>query len=73
MNNKNVPGCDGGYCRSNDPQELRVLPYSGDGNLILCRDCFNAEIHYRTVRNPQVWKPFSLPKWESLRVYEGGK
>lgn len=78
MNNpRKNPNCDNEHCR--EPHgEIRVLPtgpkdpISGDGcsNALLCRACFDHEIRWRKERNSEVWKPFDLPTWESLRIYE---
>lgn len=55
--------------------EVRVLPLGGDGNLILCRACYRRELAWRIGRNRELAKDaaFSLPAWESLRVYEGAQ
>lgn len=61
--------CDGsGPCT---PGIVRVLPYGGDGNLILCLSCFNREIAWRKERNKQLSKDcqFKLPFWNELRIY----
>lgn len=65
----NNPMCDGsGPCSSG---EVRVLPYTVDGNIILCRSCFEREIAWRIERNRDLSADckFKLPPWESLRVY----
>lgn len=60
--------CDGDHCQS-ATGEVRVLPYGGGGNLILCRACFDHEIAWRKERNREVHSPFNLPLWNSLSVY----
>jgi len=60
--------CDGDHCRV-ETGEVRVLPYGGGGNLILCRACYEHEIRWRKERNREVWSAFDLPAWESLRIY----
>lgn len=66
------PNCDGaGPCCLG---EVRLLPVSKDpmqGNLILCRNCFQHEIEYRESRNLELAPEarFHLPKWETLSIY----
>ncbi len=60
--------CDGDHCRS-ETGDVRVLPYGGGGNLILCRACYEHEMAFRRERNLAVWSPFELPAWDSLKVY----
>lgn len=63
-------GCDGGCC-TEEHGELRRLPCSRTGGLILCRPCFDHELRYRhdeVMRGIQ----FELPAWESLEVYSQG-
>ena len=63
------PMCDGsGPCSFG---EVRVLPTGGDGNAILCRNCFNREIEYRVERNRDLSPDcrFALPAWGSLEIY----
>jgi len=55
--------CDGGHCETAQ-WEVRLLPYGGGGNLILCRACYDSEMQYRGETEP---------KWEDLKVYDGGK
>lgn len=64
------PNCDGSHCQSSVGQ-VRVLPYSRDGNLILCLHCYAYEIAWRRDRNKSLAKDcqFDLPKWEELAVY----
>src|SRR5215510_726538 len=62
------PNCDGDHC-THSKGEVRVLPYGGGGNLILCQACYEHEINWRKERNREVASPFGLPTWESLRVY----
>jgi hypothetical protein len=40
--------------------EVRMLPYGGDGNLILCKACYARELAYRGE---------SSPSWDSAPVY----
>ncbi len=65
--------CDGrGPCT---PGTVKVLPIGGEGNLILCRSCWNREIEYRQNRNRSLGKfaQFDTPNWESGNVYETGE
>ena len=64
--------CDGGHCRSRTG-EVRVLPLGGEGNLIVCRACFDHEIAFRRERNKELSSDaaFDLPRWEDSRVYGG--
>lgn len=70
MPNRN-PECCGCHCNAHTG-EVRVLPYGGYGNLILCRACFECEILYRIDRNRKLGTAFQflLPKWEDLKVHE---
>lgn len=64
------PNCDGsGPC--SQVQQVRVLPYGGDGNLILCHSCYNKEMAFRYARNQELAKDcqYDLPAWSSLKVY----
>jgi hypothetical protein len=68
------PNCDGdGPCHEN--QQVCVLPYSEDGNLIVCRSCYRAEMIYRRQRNFGLAKDlqFEIPSWDSLKIYEIGE
>lgn len=55
--------------------ETRLLPMGGDGNDILCFQCFAKEMKFRRSRNeedaregrPELWA--KVPKWEDLKVY----
>ena len=59
--------CDGANCASPTGQ-VRLLP-AGDGNIILCRACFNHELRFRCERNREVSNQFDLPTWDSLKVH----
>lgn len=67
MKTKN-PNCDKDKCLSENG-EVRVLPIGSDGNLILCRACFNHEIAWRHWRNRNN-KMFETPNWEDCKVSE---
>ena len=71
----NVPGCDGGFCRSNKAQELRRLPTGGEGAAILCQACYQQEMGWRRDRNKELDADvrYDLPTWESLEVYNGAE
>lgn len=64
------PNCDGDKCRSSKGQ-VRKLPIDGDGNLILCRVCFDHEILFRVERNIDLGThaQFDTPSWKDLEVY----
>lgn len=66
------PNCDG--AGPHVVAEVRVLPYDGDGNLILCRACFAREIAWRIGRNLELAPAarYDLPSWDSLEVYDNG-
>lgn len=62
--------CDGVHCLAKTGQ-VRLLPYGGDGNMILCRSCFNHEIRERERRNKEAKENlFDTPKWEDCKPYE---
>ena len=67
------PNCDGNHCSSEQGQ-VRVLPYSGDGNLILCQACYHYEMAWRKDRNKELasWAAFKLPAWSNLKIYDHG-
>ena len=52
--------------------EVRVMPTGGDGNLILCRQCWENELHYRRDRNRSlaVFAQFDIIAWNDAKVYE---
>jgi len=62
------PDCDGSHCISSHG-EVRVLPYSDDGNLILCYSCFQYEISWRKEENRRTNRNFKIPGWETLSIY----
>jgi hypothetical protein len=64
------PMCDGEHCFQREG-EVRLLPYGGSGNLILCSSCFRHEMAWRLKRNRELSADcqFELPSWESLKVY----
>lgn len=66
MNHDN-PNCDNNKCKRADG-EVRLLPTGGDGNMILCRDCYEHEMRYRRER-VAAGEPFDLPAWNELKVY----
>ena len=67
---KAMNGCDHGH---QTPHEVRLLPIGGGGNAILCRPHFLEEMLRRKQRNETLHPAdkWTLPKWESLEVYEG--
>jgi hypothetical protein len=57
------------HCDGSGPHtggEVRVLPYGGGGNLILCYSCYRKEIRYRM---SFVAREFDLPGWKDLEIY----
>jgi hypothetical protein len=50
-------------------QEVRLLPYGGDGNIIVGRVSYDKEMQFRKIRNKTVCSPYDIPSWESLEVY----
>lgn len=48
--------------------EMRYLPYSADGNILVSKQSYEKEMAYRReeIKNG---RKFLLPKWESLKVY----
>jgi hypothetical protein len=68
------PNCDNDKC-AHSYGEIRVLPYSNDGNLLLCKSCYYHEMKYRRERNKELGdsSKFKLPEWESLKVYDQGE
>lgn len=71
MTKFNNPNCDGAHCRSQEG-EVRVLPYGGGGNLILCKSCFDFELAWRKGENRRS-RNFELPTWKSLDIYQIGE
>lgn len=49
--------------------ELRKLPYSLDGNILVGRASFDREIAYRR-KEILKGREFELPVWDSLKIYE---
>lgn len=45
--------------------EVRVLPYAGGGNMILCKSCYENEKRERQRQSAD------CPDWNSLKVYTG--
>ena len=62
--------CDGSGPHT--PGEVRVMPTGGDGNLILCRQCWENELAYRRNRNRSlgVFAQFDIIAWNDAKVYE---
>jgi hypothetical protein len=64
------PNCENIHCI--DPHsEVRILPTSGQSNILLCHSCYLYEIHWRKQRNTELGMDFQfkLPNWENLKVY----
>ncbi len=62
--------CDKTKCTSSH-SEVRLLPYGGGGNMIVCKACYEHEMEYRHDRNKETREDrFLLPEWEDLKVYD---
>jgi hypothetical protein len=48
--------------------EMRLLPYSSDGNILVSRKSYEKEMEYRRAEIKQ-GRPYELPSWESLKIY----
>jgi len=58
-----------GIARQTCEGEVRLLPYSTEGNMILCRRCYELEIdHRRELIREGI--PMKMPIWNSLNKYE---
>ena len=69
--------CDGGdICYGQTDGETRLLPVGGNGNLILCRECYEVELSFRFNRiigksgHSTEGIEQDMPTWESLEVRE---
>lgn len=60
--------CDHGH---DTTHEVRLLPYGGGGNIIVCLTHYNVEMKYRRERNRELGdaNQFDLPTWHALKVY----
>ena len=67
----NNPNCDGTHC-VHASGEVRLLPYGGGGNIILCKNCYLHEMRYRAQRNVELRATvYAIPAWKDLAVYQG--
>ena len=48
--------------------EVRLLPTGGDGNAILCRTHYHAELQFRK-EQATAGVPADLPPWDTLKVH----
>lgn len=48
--------------------ELRLMPYSGGGNILVGRASYEREIQYRKEEIAK-GRAFNLPTWDSLKIY----
>ena len=48
--------------------EMRLLPYGGDGNIIVGFNSYQNEMKYRREKIKRGIH-FDLPTWESLKIY----
>jgi hypothetical protein len=62
--------CDGSAPHTDGT--VKLMPTGGDGNLILCRSCWQRELTYRADRNRSLgdFAQFSLPKWDDAKEYQ---
>jgi len=62
--------CDGSGPHTDG--DVRVMPTGGDGNLILCRQCWENELAYRRDRNRSLgaFAQFDIIAWNDAKVYE---
>ncbi len=65
---KHNPYCCGYHCTS-ETEEVRVVPHSGGGNLILCNACFRYELKCRRDEIGR-GRRFELPAWSDLELYD---
>ena len=49
--------------------EMRYLPYSKDGNILVCHSSYLREITWRK-EQIKAGRPYDLPTWESLKIYK---
>jgi hypothetical protein len=61
--------CDGSGPHS--AGEVRLMPTGGDGNLILCRQCWFRENTFRLDRNRELanFAKFQIIEWQNAEVY----
>ena len=60
--------CDSGdICNGQTVGETRLLPVGGNGNLILCRECYGVELSFRLNRIMEGVEQ-DMPIWDSLTV-----
>ena len=61
--------CDGSNCKFN-AGVVKYIPLE-DGNLILCKSCYQHEMAWRHMRNKELSKEnrFDMPKWSKLETY----
>ena len=67
--------CDGAHCpdinETYQPQEVRVYPIGGGGNLILCHACWAHENQYNFNRGKETRCPENFPQhdWATAKTY----
>lgn len=59
----------------NTQSEVRLLPYSDNGNMCVCFVHYLREMIYRIDRNKELCATcqYSLPEWDTLKVYKGNE
>ncbi len=65
------PYCCGSHCTS-ETGEVRVLPYGGVSDVVLCFACFRYERNYRR-DEMRYGRQFELPAWTDLELYDLSK
>lgn len=65
------PNCDNDKCRA-ESGEVRVLPLGGDGNIILCFNCYVHEMKFRLEANKTLSPDcqFDMFVWTDLTIYK---
>jgi hypothetical protein len=48
--------------------EMRFLPYSSDGNILVSKASYDKEMRYRRERIKE-GVHYELPAWETLKIY----
>ena len=59
--------CDHGH---ETAEEIRALPYSTDGNTLVCQRHYKYEMSDRLLRLFDGVISLQFPRWEDLKVYE---
>ena len=46
--------------------EAKRLDIGGGAGIHLCRPCWKTEMEWRELRNPHVYNPFPIMRWEEV-------